>query len=98
MTLNDEFSGHCIHEALRGNGCVGNILYVSQHDEKFVSGQPSHSVLFAHRSLKAFCNVLQKKVADRMPERVVDVLEPVEIEEQKRNFVLLPASTGECLG
>jgi hypothetical protein len=39
--------------------------------------------LFTRRSLKAFCNVLQEKVADRVPERVVDVFEPVEIEEQK---------------
>ena len=37
VTLDDEFSGHCIHEPLSGNGCVGYILYVSQHDEEFVA-------------------------------------------------------------
>jgi hypothetical protein len=41
---------------------------------------------------------LQKKVAERASERIVDEFESVEIEEQKRNFVLLPTSTGECLG
>ena len=37
VTLNDEFSGHCIHEPLSGNCCIGDVLYVSQHDKKFVS-------------------------------------------------------------
>src|SRR5690349_19509385 len=97
MTLNDEFSGHCIHQPLSGNCCVGDVLYVSQHDEEFVSGQPGHGVLCPRPSLEAFCNVLQQKVTDGVPERVVDVFEPVEIEKQKRNFVLLPTSTGECL-
>ena len=32
-----------------------------------------------------------------MSQRVVDVFEPVEIEEQKRDLFLLPTSTSECL-
>jgi hypothetical protein len=38
---------------------------------------------------------LQEKIAEGVSERVVDVFEPVEIEEQKRNFVFAPASYGE---
>jgi hypothetical protein len=87
-----------MHEPLSGDCCVGCVLYSSQHNEEFVSAYPGHCVLFTRKSLKPFCNFLQDKVADRVPERVVNGFEPVEIEEQKRNFVLLPTSTGECLG
>ena len=95
--MNDEFSGHRIHDPFSGDCCVGYVLYSSQHDDEFVSAYPGHCVLFTRTSLKSFCNVLQEKVAERVPERVVDDFEPVEIKEQKRNFVLLPTSTGECL-
>ena len=74
------------------------LLYRSQHNKEFVSAYPGHGVLFTSPFLQAFCDLLQNKVADRVPERVVNGFEPVEIEEQKRNFVLLPTSTGECLG
>jgi hypothetical protein len=30
MPLNDEFSGHCVHEPLSGNRYVGHVLDVSQ--------------------------------------------------------------------
>src|ERR1017187_5498870 len=33
VTLDDEFSGHCIHEPLSGNCCAGDLLYRSQHNE-----------------------------------------------------------------
>jgi hypothetical protein len=49
-------------------------------------------------SLKPFCNVLQKKVAARVPEQVVNDFEPVEIKEQNRNFVFSPTSAGEGRG
>ena len=97
VTLNDEFSDNCIHEPLSRNGCVGDILYRSQDDKKFVSAYSGYGVLFTRPFLQAFCDLLQNKVANRVAERVVDVFEPVEIEEQKRNFVLSPTSTGECL-
>src|ERR1035438_9685416 len=58
---------------------------------------PSHGVLFPYPLLKALCNFLQEKVADRVPERVVNDFEAVEVEEQERDSALLPTSTCECL-
>ena len=37
VTLNDEFSGHCIHKPLSGNCCVGYVFYIGEHNEEFVS-------------------------------------------------------------
>jgi hypothetical protein len=54
--------------------------------------------LFTRPFHQPFCDLLQNKVANRVPERVVNGFEPIEIEEQKRNFVLSPTSTGERLG
>ncbi len=61
VTLNDEFSGHRIHEPLSGNGCVGDVLYVSQHDQEFVAADPGHGVLFTPPFLKPFCNLLAEE-------------------------------------
>jgi hypothetical protein len=98
VTLSDEFSGHCIHEPLSGDGCVGCVLYSSQHNEELVSADSGYCVLFTRPFLQPLCDLLQNKVADRVPERVVNGFELVEIEEQQRNFALLPTSTGEGLG
>jgi len=53
--------------------------------------------LFPSPRLEPFCNFLQEQVAAGVPERVVDVLEAVKVDEQKRNFVLLPAGAGQRL-
>jgi len=39
----------------------------------------------------------QKEITHRVPERVVDVLEPVEVEKKKSNFAVVAASMGERL-
>ena len=64
------------------------------------SSPPNRATVSCSRahSLQAFGNVLQDQVAERVSERVVDVFEAVEIEEQKRNFVILAAGAGQCLG
>ena len=67
-TLNDEFGTHCTHDPLSDKGCVSDFLHISEHDEKFVTAQPSQGVLFTHTALNPFCNFLQEKVAERVPE------------------------------
>ena len=49
-------------------------------DRELVSTQAGNRVGFAHRRPQSGCDRAQQAVADRMPERVVDRLEPVEIE------------------
>jgi hypothetical protein len=94
VTLNYQSGSQCIHKPLSGNCCVGYVLYSSQHDEEFISAKSGYCVLFTRTPLKPFCNVLQKEVTDRMPERVIDDFEAVEIKEQKCNSVLLSTSSG----
>jgi len=53
--------------------------------------------LFRARVLSRSGNFLQEQVAAGVPERVVDVLEAVKVDEQKANFVLLPAGAGQRL-
>ena len=34
--LNGEFGGHCIHESLSGNCCVGDVLYTDKYNNEFI--------------------------------------------------------------
>ncbi len=52
------------------------------HDGELVAAQPRHEVLAAHATAHAVGRRLQQQVSDRMPERIVDVLEAVEIETE----------------
>ena len=65
---------------------------------ELVPADAGQQVPGTQRGLEAPAHAAQDLVADGMSERVVDVFEPVEVEEQKRNFVLSPTSTGERLG
>jgi hypothetical protein len=84
MTLDNEFSDHHIHKPFGGNRRVGVVLNLSQRDQEFIPTQTGHRVLFPPPCLKTFCDFLQEEVADRVPQRVVDGLEAVEIQKQKR--------------
>jgi hypothetical protein len=97
VALNNELSRHRLHYPPSGDCYARNILDAGEHDEKFISAEPDHGVLFTRETLKSFRSVLQEKVADRVPEGVVDDFETVEIEEQKRNFVIVTTSMGERL-
>src|ERR1700676_4107684 len=97
MTLDDESGRNGIHKPLGGNCDTGDVVNMGEHDEKFVSSYPGYGVPFTGTAFEPFCNVLQKEVSHRMPERVVDYFEAVEINEQKSDFVLLPTSSGECI-
>jgi hypothetical protein len=94
ITLDYHFSSQSIHDPLSGNRCVGNVLYIVHHDEEFVTSEPGNRVLFAPPCFKPFCNAFQKEVAGRVSKRVINVFEPVEIEEKKCNFAFFAASTG----
>jgi hypothetical protein len=95
MTFNNEFRHHGIREPLGCPAasaasdvslrCVNMIRY---------SSPPRRAMVFAGPSAKPLCNILQEEVADRMSQRVVDIFEPVEVEKQKRDLIILP--TGAC--
>ena len=55
------------------------------HDRKLVPAQTGHDVFAADATAHAFGRRLQQPVTDGMSERVVDVLEMVEIEAEHRD-------------
>ena len=66
-------------------GEVGRVVHavdvLAEHDE-LVAAEPRHRVGLAHRGLDARGGLDEQLVADRVTERVVDGLEPVEVDEQ----------------
>ena len=55
-------------------------------EDELVAAQSSHAVVFAHAFQQALGCHAQHAVADMVAERVVDVLEVVEVEEQQRDL------------
>ena len=61
-----------------------------QHRLEFVAAQASDLAVVAHDGLQPIGDLAQQRVADRVAERIVDVLEPVEV-DQEQGAALLPA-------
>src|SRR5690349_15340983 len=61
-------------------GDVPRLLAASLQDRKFVRAETGKDILRACRGADALCHLLQDLVAGRNTKRVVDRLEPVEIE------------------
>src|SRR5690606_24419623 len=70
--------------------CVGNagkllrLVDLRQHDLELVAAEPAHLSLVADDLGEPSRRLLQKLVAHRMAERIVDRLEAVEVEQQQR--------------
>ena len=70
---------------VRAAGLVGNAL---EHHEEFVAADARDGVAFAGSTEQPRCRCLQYQVAGLVPERVVDRLEAVQIDEKDRNALL----------
>ena len=64
---------------------------VLQHDGELVAAEARDGVLRAHALLQARGGGAQDAVAGGVAERIVDVLEAVQVEEQHRDAAALPA-------
>ena len=64
--------------------CLGRLLDRRQDDGELVATQPRHGVRFTRVLHQPFCDDLQQRIANRMSERVVDLLELVEVQVQQR--------------
>src|SRR5690554_4186164 len=53
-------------------------LYVMQHDDKLVTADTRQGALIAHRQSQAFGETAQQHVALVVPQRVIDMLEPIQ--------------------
>ena len=61
-----------------------------KHRLELVAAEPADLAMVAHRQLQPVRDLPEQGIADRMAERVVDVLEAVEI-DQEQCAALLPA-------
>ena len=71
-------------EAVRHPDRFLRVVEVAHDDHELVASVARHEVALAHRRDHAFSGRAQQRVADGVPERVVDVLEVVEVDEQDR--------------
>ena len=67
-------------------------------DGKFVTAQPCHGVVIANMRAKALGDRPQQCVADLVAERVVDVLEPIEVERQHRQRPIPAVGSADSTG
>ena len=61
-----------------------------EEQRELVAAEARQRVLFARRGLQPRGDVLEEQVAGGMAERVVDVLEAVEVEEEERDVEPAP--------
>jgi hypothetical protein len=80
----------------RGHDVVG-MLGVSGQDSELVASQPRDGVGRAKHAAQPGGHLLQEAVAPVVSERVVDVLEAIEVEEQHAEHLLVAARREQCL-
>jgi hypothetical protein len=71
------------------------IVAVAQDDLKFVSADPEDLVLVAHDPEQPRGHLLQKRIAGRMAQCVVDLLEAIEIDQHDGAATLLRLAPDE---
>ena len=57
---------------------------IADHDRKFVAAQTAHHLMVAHQRLQPRRNLREQLVAGHVAKRIVDRLEPVQIDHQQR--------------
>ena len=73
--------GQRVDDLPRDRGGVARLRHLGEEDDELVAAVAAHRVRFAHRVLEAARRQLQHLVADRVTERIVDLLEVVEVEK-----------------
>ena len=74
-------------DAVGGHGRAVTVAIVEHHHE-LVAAVPARRCPLAAAAAQASGDLDQQLVADRMAERVVDVLEVVDVEEQERHLAI----------
>ena len=86
--VNVERDAQRLGDLLRDLGGVFDVLDVRNEQREFVAAESRHRVPFAHASANAFGERFEQMIADRVAEGVVDVFEPIEIEEKDGQALL----------
>ena len=74
-----------------GNRFFALVPVHRRHDCKFVAAEPSHRIGLAQAPQQTPRDRFEKLVADRMPERIVDALEEVEVQHEQGDRLAAPA-------
>ncbi len=86
----DQRSGQFVEDPGGRHLHVEDAARVGQDDRELVTAEPGDGVVVVECGADAGCRRLDELVAGAVPETVVDVLEPVEVEEQQRDDVPVP--------
>ncbi len=89
-----DFVGDSGRVAARALGLVADL---GQQDYEFVAAEATDRIFFPQACGQALRNLDQQVVADRVPQCVVDRLEPIEIDEQHRAVTAMPFRLGHFL-
>ena len=76
---------------------VALVRHVGEHDHEFVATETRHRVAITCTVLEPACDQLQQLVANRVPERVVDDFESVQIAKQHSRKAVMPRCARDCL-
>ena len=79
--VNNERLAQHLNDALRQDGGIGRLGKGDLQNHELVAAHACDRVRFAHDGAQSVGHLPQKSVAGRMTQRIVDVLEVVEIEQ-----------------
>jgi len=86
-----------VNDPLGQRGQILAAVMTGQDHLEFIAAQPPDPPGFTHRALQPARHLFEQGIARRMAHRIVDLLEPVEIEHQNRTGAFTPAGGGENL-
>jgi hypothetical protein len=84
-----------LQDPFRERGEHRRIRHLRHDDGEFVAGQARQQVAVPQRCFEALRRRLQKAVADRMAEGIVDRFEAVQVEHEQRGLVAVLLAAGE---
>ena len=92
---------NCDNETLKDSAANGidtrrSMNSGKQHDE-FVATEPGDAIRFSRDRPEARSRFDQQRITGIVAQRVIDVLEPVEVDQQQREMPTLTPSVGEKL-
>ena len=96
-TLDEVRRAELAEQVLRDDARVARVAHLLQHDDELVAAESRDGVAGAQRARQPRRHLLQDLVADVVAERVVDVLESIEVEEHQRHAGAMPAREHERL-
>ena len=71
--------------------------HVRTDHQELIAAKARHGVAFPHPGFQALCRLAQQFVAGRVPQGIVDLLEPVQVEEHGQYAAALTFGPLDCL-